>query len=121
MTEREAAYEEKVAHSLRAEIDGLLATGKATVAAERDYWLARLRFTRSTAKNVALLAGAALAVGMGAVLAFILGLLLILAPLVGPGWATAIVTAVFASLAMLLGWLAMRQARLLSFSPKEAD
>ena len=50
----------------------------------------------------------AVAIGSLALVAFVVGMLMVLAPLVGPGGATAIVVGSLLLVSGMLGWLAMR-------------
>lgn len=97
----------------------LLAALRASVDAERGYWLARLRYARAQAKWIAVFAIAGIAAFVGAVMALIFGMLLILTQLIGPGLATLAVTIGFILVAAASGWAAMVRARRLTFA--EAD
>ena len=51
----------------------------------------------------------ALTLVQGALIALLVGLMMVLAPVLGTGWAVAIVTVGAVALAALLGWLGVRQ------------
>ena len=65
------------------------------------------------ARKAILLLLAAISTGAVALTALVVGALMILTPLIGPGGATAIVVGTLVLLAVLLGWLAMQQFKLL--------
>lgn len=60
-------------------------------------------------KTVAILFGAAAVLGLATVVALLVGLILALATLVGPGWATLIVVVGTLALVGLLGWLGAKR------------
>ena len=72
------------------------------------------------ARNGVLLLLAAVATGSVAITALVVGVLMVLAPLVGPAGATAIVAGTLRLVSTLLGWLAMRQFKLLFGVSEEA-
>ena len=105
-----------VGETVSENIERLVGDVKALVAAERAYWKARMRYSKSLAKQTALLFGAAIALAASAFTALILGLLLVLSARIGPIGATVSVTSVTLALSALLAWLAMRRARRLTFA-----
>lgn len=66
------------------------------------------------AKFVAIFGVSALVLVNCAIIALFVGLLLTLAPRVGPGWATVIVVGGTSAIAGLLGWFALRHVRKMS-------
>ena len=79
---------------------------KAFVAAEIALYRAKAMAWVGTIKVVAILGVTALVLINAAVIALLVGLILTLRTLVGPGWATLIVFLGTLSIAGLLGWLA---------------
>ncbi len=65
------------------------------------------------ARNGVLLLLASVATGSVALTALVVGVLMVLSRIVGPGWATAIVVGTLLVLSALMGWLAMRHFKLL--------
>lgn len=51
----------------------------------------------------------ALTLVQGALIALLVGLIMVLAPIIGTGWAVTLVTVAAIALACLLGWLGVRQ------------
>lgn len=88
-----------------------VADGRAYANAEIGYWRALAADRVADVRSLAIFGVAALLVVNAAVIALILGLLLVLTPLVGPGLATLIVVLAFLALAGLLGWLALKHLR----------
>lgn len=109
-----------VSETLHENITRLIGDVKAVVATERAYWRARIRYSKSLAKQTALLFGAAIALASSAFTALILGTLLVLSARIGPIWATITVTLVTLALSALLAWLALRRARKLTFNTPDA-
>ena len=89
----------------------LVEDGKAFVRAELGYYRALATDKYYQARAGLILAGAALLLLMAAAIALVVGLVLTLATLVGPGWATLIAVAVTLAVATLLAWLARRHFR----------
>ena len=71
------------------------------------------------ARDGILLLLASVATGSVALTALVVGVLMVLAPIVGPAWATAIVVGSLMVVAALLGWFAMRHFKLLFGTPEE--
>ena len=105
-----------VGETIHSNVERIMADAKGLVAAERAYWKARIKYSRSLAKQTALLFGAAIALAASAFTALILGLLLVLSVSMGPMGATIVVFASTLILAAALAWLALRKARKLTFS-----
>ena len=89
----------------------LVEDGKGYARAEIAYYRALAADKLAEARAGALLGGAALLLALAAAVALVVGLVLTLATLVGPGWATLIVVTLALALAGLLGWLAYRRFR----------
>lgn len=92
--------------SLGALITRVVDDAKAYVGAEIALYRAKAMVWVGTIKIVAILGITALVLVNAAVIALLVGLILTLQTLVGPGWATLIVVAVTLAIAGLLGWLA---------------
>ncbi len=105
-----------VGETLHDNIDRLVVDVKSVIAAEQAYWKARMRYSKSLAKQTAILFGAAIALGASAFTALILGLLLMLSARIGPMMATVSVVLVTLVISALLTFLALRRARKLTFS-----
>lgn len=80
-------------------------------AAEIDYYRVLVRERLRAAKTSLWMGAVAMALALAASVAFVVGLVLTLAPLVGPGWATLIVVSVALGAAGLMGWLAWQQIK----------
>lgn len=105
MTEPEEQEEE----SIGALIGRLAEDGKGYARAEIGYYRTLAASKLGEARAGLILGAAALVIALCAVTALIVGLILSLSTLVGPGLATLIVIAGALALAGLLGWLAWRQ------------
>ena len=105
MTEPEQQEEE----SIGALIGRLVEDGKGYARAEIGYYRTLAMSKLGEARAGLILGAAALVIALCAVTALIVGLILSLSTLVGPGLATLIVIAGALALAGLLGWLAWRQ------------
>lgn len=79
--------------------------------AEVDYFKAVAQAKVVELKGAAIAAVLALALALAAAIGLIVGAILTLATLVGPGWATLIVVGVSLVVAALLGWAAARGFR----------
>lgn len=82
---------------------------KSYVAAEAAYYRVLAAERWNEARAGLIFGGAALGLGMGAAIALVLGLELILLPILGPIWATLAVVLVSGGAAGLFGWLAVRR------------
>lgn len=89
----------------------LVEDGKQFARAELGYYRALAADKLDQARAGLILAGAAVLLLLAAAIALVVGLVLTLATLVGPGWATLIAVAVTLAVAGLLGWLAVRHFR----------
>lgn len=103
MSEPEAAEE-----SIGELIGRLVEDGKGFARAEIDYYRTLAATKAGEARAGMILGIAALVIALCSVTALLVGLILSLMPLVGPGFATLIVILVALALAGLLGWLAYR-------------
>lgn len=88
-----------------------VADGRAYASAELTYWRAVMADRIGDVRSVAILAIAGLMVLNAAAIALIVGLILTLTPLVGPGFATLIVVLVALVVAGLLAMAALRQLK----------
>lgn len=79
--------------------------------AELDYYRVLVRERLRAAKTSLWMGAVAMSLALAASVALVVGLVLTLAPLVGPGWATLIVVSVALGLASLMGWLAWQQIK----------
>ena len=79
--------------------------------AELDYYKTLVRERLRAGRTSLWMGGVALSLGLAAGVALVVGLVLTLAPLVGPGFATLIVVAVTLGLSALMGWLAWQQIK----------
>jgi len=80
--------------------------GRAYADAELGYYRTLLRAKLRDAREMLWMGAVALALAQAAAVALVVGLVLTLAPLVGPGLATLIVVLAFLAIAGLMGWLA---------------
>lgn len=79
--------------------------------AEIDYYRTLVRERLRAAKTSLWMGAVAMSLALAASVALVVGLVLTLAPRVGPGWATLIVVSVALGAASLMGWLAWRQIK----------
>ncbi len=79
--------------------------------AELDYYRTLARERLRAAKASLWMGAIAMALALAASVALVVGLVLTLAPVVGPGWATLIVASVSLALASIMGWLAWQQIK----------
>ena len=87
----------------------------ALVKAEMNYYRSRLDYTRHVFRLVFLYSAIAAFALIGASIAFVLGLVLTLAPLIGPLAATLVVTFTFIVVAFIFGSLARKWMRKVYF------
>lgn len=90
-------------------IGRLVEDGKSYAHAEIGYYRTLVASKLGEAKLGLIFGLAALVIALCAVTALLVGLILSLATLVGPGWATLIVILAALALAGLLGWLAYKR------------
>ncbi len=95
-------------------ISRAIADGRDYADAELAYWRTLAVDRLADAKSAAMLGIGALLLVNAAAIALIVGCVMMLAPLVGPGLATLIVVLVAAAAAGLLGWLAVKHVRRLT-------
>jgi Putative Actinobacterial Holin-X, holin superfamily III len=79
----------------------LVADGIAWFEAEREVYGVQTRITRRAAGWIAALGFGAVVVAQGAMIAFVVGVLMMLAPVIGAGWATLVILAVCSVLAAI--------------------
>ncbi|OSZ66519.1 hypothetical protein CAP40_11635 [Sphingomonas sp. IBVSS2] len=84
----------------------LVEDGRAYADAELGYYRTLLRAKLRDAREMLWMGAVALVLAQAAAVALVVGLVLTLAPLVGPGLATLIVVLAFLAIAGLMGWLA---------------
>ena len=96
----------------------LVEDGRAYALAEVATYRAKAMAWLGEAKFVAIFGVSALVLANCAIIALFVGLLLTLAPRVGPGWATVIVVGGTLAIAGLLGWFALRHVRKMSGASK---
>ena len=87
----------------------LIDDGEEFVRAELKLYRARLFSRLDTTRNAIILALVALFLAQAVIVAALVGMLIVLRPLLGPGGATAVVVAGGLALAALLAWLGWRQ------------
>jgi hypothetical protein len=88
---------------------------RALVMAEMQYYRSRLDYTRHVFRSAFLYGAIAAFALIGAAIAFVLGLVLTLAPLIGPLGATLVVTFSFLLVAVIFGWMARKWMRKVYF------
>lgn len=98
--------EEAESKTLTSQVNELIEGAKLLAYAEAEYYRAKLSVNMVATKRLLLLAGVSLIVGSMAIIALILGVLLILSEYLGPVAATAIVT----GLALLIAAITMKMA-----------
>lgn len=97
--------------SLATLVARLIDDGEEFVRAELKLYRARLFSRLDTARNAIILIVIALSLAQAVIVAALVGALILLRPVVGPGWATAIVVLAGLALAGLLAWLAIQQLK----------
>lgn len=97
--------------SIGALIGRAIADGRAYADAEIAYWRALAVDRLADVRGVAIFGGVALLLINAAAIALIVGLILSLAPLIGPGLATLVVVLAAAGTAALAGGLALKHLR----------
>ncbi len=101
--------EPETEESIGALIGRLVEDGKGYARAEIGYYRTLAVSKLGEARSGVILGVAALVIALCAVTALLVGLILSLATLVGPGWATLIVIVAALALSALLGWLAYKR------------
>jgi hypothetical protein len=89
----------------------LVENGRAYADAEIGYYKTLFRSKLRDARAMLWMGAVAMALALAAAVALVVGLVLTLAPIVGPGFATLIVVAAFLAIAGLLGWLAWTRVK----------
>lgn len=95
--------------SIPALVGRLIDDGEGFVRAELKLYRARLFSRLDEARNAIILAVVALSLAQAVIVAALVGLLIVLRPILGPGGATGVVVAGGLALAGLLAWLGWRQ------------
>lgn len=88
---------------------------RALVKAEMQYYRSRLDYTRHVFRSAFLYGAIAAFAFIGAAIAFVLGLVLTLSPLIGPLAATLVVSISFLFIGVIFGWLARKWMRKVYF------
>ncbi len=105
----------------REQISSLVANARLLMAAEIKFYRERFLYSQAILKRSGLFGALALFFLFAAVVALVLGILLILASWAGPEIATITATLGFVATAALFAWLARAKLRKLSFPELEAD
>uniref|UniRef100_UPI0035CC14B9 phage holin family protein n=1 Tax=uncultured Sphingomonas sp. TaxID=158754 RepID=UPI0035CC14B9 len=114
-TIRESSADESIATLL----SRVVADAEQVARSEIELQKAKVLTRIDEAKSAVGLLMASIATGSVALTALVVGALMVLTPAVGPLWATVIVVGVLAALAGLLGWLGMRQFKLVFGAAEE--
>lgn len=107
--------------SEREQISSLVANARLLMAAEIKFYRERFLYSQAIVKRSGLFGALALFFLFAAVVALVLGILLILASWAGPEIATIGATLGFVATAALFAWLARAKLRKLSFPELETD
>jgi hypothetical protein len=99
----------------------LVADLRSAADAEMHYWRTRLVYSQSVGTRVLLLGLAAIIAIVAASIALVVGLILTLEPLIGPGLATLAVTILFILIAAICALQARNWARKLQFPEIDRD
>jgi hypothetical protein len=89
----------------------LVENGRAYADAEIGFYRTLFRSKLRDARAMLWMGAVAMALALAASVALVVGLVLTLAPVVGPGFATLIVVAAFLAISGLLGWLAWTRVK----------
>jgi Putative Actinobacterial Holin-X, holin superfamily III len=84
--------------------------------AERQIYSVQARLTRRAIGWAAVYAFAAIVLAQGAMIAFVVGVLLILGPIVGRGWAMGIIVLICTFSAALFFWLIRQKLRMIKIA-----
>ncbi|MEH6661939.1 MAG: phage holin family protein [Parasphingorhabdus sp.] len=106
--------------SLKSQVTGLIEDVRILAHAEVEYYRAKLSVNMAATKRVVVLAGVAIISGSTAIIALILGLLLILSDYLGPIAATAIVTGAALLVAAITMGMAIKRAKRLPLDENDA-
>ncbi len=115
-----AFADEADAKSLKSQITGLIDDVRVLAHAEMEYYRAKLSVNMAATKRIVTLAGVGIIFGIMAIIALILGILLVLADHVGPLAATAIVTGLTLLVAATTMGVAIKQAKKLPLDETDA-
>ena len=115
-----ALGDEAEAGSLASQLSGLVEDVRILAHAEVEYYRTKLSVNLAATKRVLLLFGIGLVVGIMAIIALILGLLLVLSQHFGPVAATGIVTGAALLIASVTIGMAIRRARKLPLDETDA-
>lgn len=96
--------------SIRESFARLVDSGRDLVSAEIEWARLRGQVAATCLRDAALLGVTACLLALAAMVALLVGLILILQPLLGSGWAVVAVVGAALAVAGLLGWLAARRA-----------
>jgi Flp pilus assembly protein TadB len=107
--------------SARDQLTMLIQSGRKLIDAEIEYLRGRMVYSGQIVKQAGLLGALSLFSIFGAVIALILGLLLIVTSYLGPVIGTIAITLAFAALALLFALLARRSARKLAMPELSED
>ena len=107
--------------SIPALLSRVLSDAENLARAEIELQKAKVVARIDDARNGILLLLASVATGSVALTALVVGVLMVLTPLIGPGGATAIVVGTLVLVSALLGWLAMRHFKLLFGASEEVE
>ncbi|ASK87797.1 phage holin family protein [Sphingorhabdus sp. SMR4y] len=106
--------------SLKSQLAGLVEDVRVLAYAEVEYYRTKLSVNMAATKRIVTLAGVGLIFGVMAIIALILGLLLVLADFVGPLAATGIVTGLALLVAAVTLGMATKQAKKLPLDETDA-
>lgn len=119
LTQEEAA--DAAERSLVDDVRELVSDGRTLLEAELAYQKSRAALAGRTAKSMAGWIALALSLVFFALMALVMGLLLILAPLIGAVGATVLVILALLAAAGLSGWVAVRRWQAMSRKLSEED
>jgi len=112
--------DEAESKTLKSQVTGLIEDVRILAHAEVEYYRAKLSINMAATKRVVVLAGVAIISGTTAIIALILGLLLILSDYLGPIAATAIVTGAALLVAATTMRMATKRAKKLPLDENDA-
>jgi Putative Actinobacterial Holin-X, holin superfamily III len=107
--------------SAREHVSALISGARELVDVEIDFYRTRLTYSQQVIKRAGLFGIIAISFLFAAIVALVLGILLILAKQFSPEIATLVVTIGFIFMAGLFGWLARANMRKLSFPELSGD
>jgi Putative Actinobacterial Holin-X, holin superfamily III len=107
--------------SVREHVSALISSARELVDVEIDFYRTRLTYSQQVIKRAGLFGIIAISFLFAAIVALVLGILLILAEQFSPETATLVVTIGFIFMAGLFGWLARANMRKLSFPELSGD